>query len=308
MMTDEQEQEKISHETQPWIGQSILIENFEDIYDLDIPIHQGDFADVFQCRLKNRQTVRAVKHVPKKGQRKTPIRLASKVLQLDHPNLVVLRDIFETETDIYIVQDFVIGPNLFQKITQLPNYTEHDVSKYCQQILKGLQYMHERNVFHGKLHGENILVHESDQGDRLCLVDYALSNLLPHHVIHQLVNTTPSFCAPETLRGEPFSATTDAWQLGILIYFLLTGTYPFHGTPKQIFHQILNGKIDYNTDEWEHVSSNGQDFVSNLLKINVKDRLTINRALSHPWIRTKVYRADNLIRVQNKITSMKYSN
>lgn len=51
-------------------------------------VFRGKFANVYQCRLKNRQTVRAVKQLPKKGQRKTPIRLASKVLQLDHPNLV----------------------------------------------------------------------------------------------------------------------------------------------------------------------------------------------------------------------------
>ena len=54
--------------------------------------------------------------------------------------------------------------------------------------------MHERNVFHGKLHGENVLVRPSEQEDSVCLVDYALSNLLPHDVIHQLVNNTPSFC------------------------------------------------------------------------------------------------------------------
>lgn len=54
--------------------------------------------------------------------------------------------------------------------------------------------MHERNVYHGKLHGENVLVRDNEQEERVCLVDYALSNLCPHTVIHQLANVTPGFC------------------------------------------------------------------------------------------------------------------
>ena len=52
---------------------------------------------------------------------------------------VVLREILESPTHIYIVQDYIDGPNLFEKIGQMNPYTEHDVSRYSLQILKGLQ-------------------------------------------------------------------------------------------------------------------------------------------------------------------------
>ena len=94
--------------------------------------------------------------------------------------------------------------------------------------------MHERNIFHGKLHGENVLVREQEKEEKLCLVDYAYSNLCTRDAITQLVHASPSFCgkdslvslladrllsAPEILRGESFSASSDMWQLGILIFF-----------------------------------------------------------------------------------------
>jgi serine/threonine protein kinase len=96
--------------------------------------------------------------------------------------------------------------------------------------------MHEHNVYHGKLHGENVLIRTIDNEEKLYLVDYAYSNLCTRDAITLLVNASPSFCgkehikkdeksicfffvAPEILRGEPFSASSDMWQLGILIFF-----------------------------------------------------------------------------------------
>jgi len=48
------------------------------------------------------------------------------------------------------------------------------------------------------------------------------------------------------------------WQLGILIFYCLSGTYPFYGTEKQLFQKILNGKFEYDPTEWDHISTNGK--------------------------------------------------
>ncbi|CAF2896207.1 unnamed protein product [Rotaria sp. Silwood2] len=197
MVEELQQNENLSIEQSRWIGGSTVVHQFEDIYDLDELINHGQFADVYKCRLKNRQTIQAVKCILKRGNRKTPIKNASLVLQLDHPNLVVLREIVESPSHIYIVQDYVNGPNLFQKIAQTEVYTEHDLSKYCFQILKGLQYMHEHKIYHGKLHGENILIHDIDNKQKICLVDYAYTNLCTHDAISLLVNHSPIFCGKQ---------------------------------------------------------------------------------------------------------------
>lgn len=80
------------------------------------------------------------------------------------------------------------------RIGRTENYTEHDVSKYTSQILKALQYMHERQIYHGKLHGENVLIRTVDNEERLCLVDYAYTNLCTRDAVTLLVNASPSFC------------------------------------------------------------------------------------------------------------------
>jgi tRNA A-37 threonylcarbamoyl transferase component Bud32 len=57
--------------------------------------------------------------------------------------------------------------------------------------------MHERKVYHGKLHGENIVIRDTDNESKLCLVDYAYSNLCTRDAITLLVNASPSFCGIE---------------------------------------------------------------------------------------------------------------
>ncbi len=54
--------------------------------------------------------------------------------------------------------------------------------------------MHERQIYHGKLHGENVLIRNVDNEEKLCLVDYAYSNLCTRDAITHLVNGSPSFC------------------------------------------------------------------------------------------------------------------
>jgi tRNA A-37 threonylcarbamoyl transferase component Bud32 len=54
--------------------------------------------------------------------------------------------------------------------------------------------MHERKIYHGKLHGENVLVRDSENDQKLCLVDFAYSNLCTRDAISLLVNASPSFC------------------------------------------------------------------------------------------------------------------
>ena len=80
------------------------------------------------------------------------------------------------------------------RIAQSANFIEHDVSKYASQILRALQYMHERQIYHGKIHGQNVLIRTVENDERVCLVDYAYANLCTRDAITLLVNGSPSFC------------------------------------------------------------------------------------------------------------------
>ena len=54
--------------------------------------------------------------------------------------------------------------------------------------------MHERKIYHGKIHGENVLFRKIDNEQKLCLVDYTYSNLCTRDAITHLVNRSPSIC------------------------------------------------------------------------------------------------------------------
>jgi tRNA A-37 threonylcarbamoyl transferase component Bud32 len=57
--------------------------------------------------------------------------------------------------------------------------------------------MHERGIYHGKLHGENVLIRDDNNEQNLCLADYAYTNLCPSHAVTLLVKSTPSLCGKE---------------------------------------------------------------------------------------------------------------
>lgn len=67
--------------------------------------------------------------------------------------------------------------------------------------------MHERKIYHGKLYGENVLIRNIDNEEKLCLVDFAYSNLCTRDAITLLVNASTSFCGKENkmLKNEKSS-------------------------------------------------------------------------------------------------------
>jgi serine/threonine protein kinase len=70
------------------------------------------------------------------------------------------------------------------------------------------------------------------------------------------------------------------------LYILLTGYLPFGGNNAgECFKNILSGKVDYSQEEWKKVSKDAMDLVKKLLCVDVKKRLTANKALNHHWFK-----------------------
>lgn len=164
-----------------------------------------------------------------------------------HPNIVELRDVFETEDYWYIVQDLASHGELFDELVANGAYSEKQASESVRELCDALQYLHRKGIVHGDIKPENILL---DNG-RMCLVDFGVSFRVGERVFGDPELTgTVAYAAPETLiqerraRGRPRFLTGDKSQdssgyesnvgpkadmfaLGIVLYILLCGSHPF---------------------------------------------------------------------------------
>lgn len=95
---------------------------------------------------------------------------------------------------------------------------------------------------------------------------------------------SPYYIAPEIFTKD-YDYRCDLWSVGVLLYFMLSHTFPFKGqSSKEIFRSIKKDNLCFNGLVWEGVSENAKDFISKLLVKSPDIRLSAVEALSHPFL------------------------
>ncbi len=77
--------------------------------------------------------------------------------QLDHPNIVRLEEVYESETEIYLVQELCLGGELFDRLDEQPDYhyTEAQCARLVKQMLCAVRYLHSKGIIHRDLKVRN---------------------------------------------------------------------------------------------------------------------------------------------------------
>eukprot|EP00181_Compsopogon_caeruleus_P002802 CAMPEP_0184683236 /NCGR_PEP_ID=MMETSP0312-20130426/10441_1 /TAXON_ID=31354 /ORGANISM="Compsopogon coeruleus, Strain SAG 36.94" /LENGTH=149 /DNA_ID=CAMNT_0027135393 /DNA_START=107 /DNA_END=556 /DNA_ORIENTATION=+ len=97
---------------------------------------------------------------------------------------------------------------------------------------------------------------------------------------------TPMYIAPEVAAQRPYSAQADMWSCGVMLFVMLSGTFPFPGeTIKEVLSKVRRAEYSMDYDEWKDISEDAKDLVRNLLELNAEIRFTPDIALRHPWFR-----------------------
>ncbi|CAH0553900.1 unnamed protein product [Brassicogethes aeneus] len=95
--------------------------------------------------------------------------------------------------------------------------------------------------------------------------------------------------APEVIERRQYGKAVDIWAAGVLLHVLLSGTLPFHGSGRRLMDAICRGKLHLDTSpQWEFISDNAKDLVSQMLSVDPKQRITIQEILNHRWLRVTV--------------------
>ncbi|XP_065518144.1 calcium/calmodulin-dependent protein kinase type IV [Lathamus discolor] len=272
-------------------------------FELESELGRGATSIVYRCRQKGTQKPYAVKMLKKTVDKKIVRTEIGVLLRLSHPNIIKLKEIFETPTEISLVLELVTGGELFDRIVEKGYYSERDAADAVKQILEAVAYLHANGIVHRDLKPENLLYATPAPDAPLKIADFGLSKIVEDQVTMKTICGTPGYCAPEILRGCAYGPEVDMWSLGIITYILLCGFEPFYDErgDQYMFKRILNCEYDFVSPWWDDVSLNAKDLVKKLIVLDPKKRLTTLQALQHPWVTGKAANFAHMDNAQKKL-------
>lgn len=299
-------------------GDSICINNFDDIYELtDKVLGEGSSACVYEGKNKFTQQAIAVKIIKKRhGLRRSRVFREIEMFYhcQKHTNIIQLLEYFEESDKFYLVFEKAEGGPLLAHIQKRIHFTENEASQIVKNLAEALKFLHQRGIAHRDLKPENILCHSESQLCPIKICDFDLGSGVVFSHSSSPVSTpellTPvgsaEFMAPElvdALKGEAtsYDKRCDLWSLGVIIYILLCGYPPFYGCcgsdcgwergefcescQDQLFVSIQDGLYDFPEREWSVVSDEAKDLIRHLLVKDASQRYTAEMVLNHPWVK-----------------------
>lgn len=261
-----------------------------DNYNVWSDIGRGTYAVVKFATRKTTGQKAAIK-VYEKQKIQDPMRQKSikreiKILkQLKHPNVVELIEEITAEKNLYLVMEYVQGFSLQAHITKqaCKRLDEPDAAEIFSQFMNGLAYCHRNNVAHRDIKLENVLLTQSRQ---VKIIDFGFSTLSKSKNAKSYIYCgTPNYMAPEIIKKVDYlGPPVDIWASGVLLFTILTGSFPFHSTKEsKVFKRAL--KSDFLVPDY--VSYNCKNLITLMLTQNPDTRITADQVLEHPWVKCK---------------------
>ena len=228
--------------------------------------------------------------------------------KVDHCYFLRLLNHFEDDNNLYLIFQCINEATLLDKIN-LRILTKDKIFKYFKQILEALQFLHSKNIYFCSLEPESIII---DNNDNVRLTDYAFSKITGFESNQRCGFKTDdqtyinSYVAPELISNKKGklhkhrskgSEKSDIWELGILLYEMLTGNLLFYkgGMSTEEFYQIITTPITKNKDIIKTISEIPKeckmlsDIIIQLLDFNPSKRISIEKILKTKFIMEVFY-------------------
>ncbi|KAL1823014.1 hypothetical protein ACET3Z_009792 [Daucus carota] len=265
-------------------------QNLQKLYTIGKKLGQGQFGTTHLCTEKSTGTLYACKTIPKKKLIcKEDYEDVWREIQImhhlsEHPNVVLIKETCEDPLFVHIVMELCAGGELFDRIVMKGQYSEREAAKLLKTIVGVVEACHSLGVMHRDLKPENFLFLSDDEDAALKTTDFGLSVFYkPGETFCDVVGS-PYYVAPEVLQKH-YGPESDVWSAGVILYILLSGVPPFWAeTEMGIFRQILQAKLDFESEPWPSISDSAKDLIRKMLDRNPKKRLSAHEVLCHPWI------------------------
>ena len=200
-----------------------------------------------------------------------------------HPHIIRLYEVVDTPTDIFLVNEYVSGGELFDYIVSKGRLSPDEARNFFHQIISGVEYCHFQKIVHRDLKPENLLL---DANKNIKLADFGLSNLMRDGEFLRTSCGSPNYAAPEVISGHLYAGPeVDVWSCGVILYALLCGSLPFDDESiPNLFKKIKSGMYSLPT----HLSQLAKNLIPRMLEVDPMKRITIAEIRMHPWFQHKL--------------------
>lgn len=240
-----------------------------------------------------------------------------------HPNVLGCDEVLQSEEELYIVTPYKTGKDLYQKlmgvdqssakhaqqqqpIRPLKRLGERPARDLFQDLLRGLMHLQNKGICHRNLSLENLLL---DSDSKLVIADFGLALRVPYTdwsnfggvtdvsegslrrlILAQGHGGNIPYLAPELLKSDvPFDGfAVDMWAAGVILFMMLVGRAPFreaHTTDPKFLTVACKGQLRSLLQSLHiKISDEAVDLLQNLLWQDPRRRLTLQEALTHPWV------------------------
>ena len=267
-----------------------------EFYSQTARLGGGKFSEVFEAKHKKTNVAYALKKIDKtklNAREKEFLRDEIQIISLlSNPNVVEIREVYETKRWMFIMMEQVQGGELFNYL-QNNVVTEPDMANIMRQLLLGIQYLHQCGIIHRDLKPENILVEmqapigptDTNLIRRVKITDFGLSKLaVPIELTFDCCGT-PAYVAPEVLHKVGYRQHVDMWACGVILYSMVCKQLPFQSNDrKQTFKHIKERQPDFMSSAFQDsVSPHCVDMIRKMLNKEPTKRISVAEALEHPF-------------------------
>ena len=201
--------------------------------------------------------------------RKRVIREIRNLQRIQHPSIIKLFEVIDSAKRMCLVIEYASGGDLCKYVRAKRRLEENEARRLLAQIACGIHDCHAHNVVHRDIKLENCLL----DSRRICkIVDFGFSTAFRPGQKLKTFCGSPSYAAPEIISRKPYiGPPVDVWSLGVLLFGMLAGYFPFQGdTADDLYRRVLRG--DFKTPNF--ISRESRDLLRRMLTVDPQVRRT----------------------------------
>ncbi|XP_040902280.1 MAP/microtubule affinity-regulating kinase 4 isoform X2 [Toxotes jaculatrix] len=198
---------------------------------------------------------------------------------LNHPNIVQLFEVLETEKTLYLIMEYASGGEVFDYLVAHGRMKEKEARAKFRQIVSAVHYCHQKNIVHRDLKAENLLL---DADSNIKIADFGFSNEFTAGSKLDTFCGSPPYAAPELFQGKKYNGPeVDIWSLGVILYTMVSGSLPFDGQNlKELRERVLRGKYRVPF----YMSTDCEGILRRFLVLNPTKRCSLEQIMKDKWI------------------------
>ncbi|KAI8872662.1 Pkinase-domain-containing protein [Ramicandelaber brevisporus] len=246
---------------------------------------KGATATVYLARAIDTKDLIAIKHIDLAKQSRKDNLVNEIIVMRDahHENIINFIEAFlVNERQLWVVMEYMDGGPLAEIVEQR-SFNEPEAAATVVQVVRGLEYLHSRNIIHRDIKSDNILI---GSGGRIKLIDFGfcaqMSN--PKGKRATMVGT-PHWLAPEVIKQKPYGPMVDVWSLGITVIELFEQEPPYYAEEsfKAIYLIATNGTPKLQRPEL--LSQGALTFINECLQVAPQSRPTMTELLQKDFLK-----------------------